>query len=252
MYAEPVKEGTIRLQKYLAERGVASRRASGEYIRAGRVTINGEVAREPGYRVCPDTDAIALDGTPLPHSANAPRTIVMYKPRGYICSRSSKQGKTVYELLPESARELVPVGRLDKDSEGLLLLSNDGELIQKLTHPRHGHAKTYEVTVSGEVTPDVMKTLRSPLQIDGYRTRPAEVRLPRKAEKPGRTVLEFTLHEGRNRQIRQLCSRAKLRVHRLIRVRMGGLGLDTLAGARWRELEQPRRPVHRAGPEPSS
>lgn len=245
-------DATIRLQKYLAERGVASRRTAAEMIRAGRVTVNDMIVVEPGHRVTPGQDRIHVDGDLLPDAPEPPRTILMYKPRGYICSRSNKQGKTVFDLLGDIPERLVPVGRLDKDSEGLLLLSNDGDLINRLTHPRFGHTKTYHVTVSGDTGPATIKRLGEPFELDGYRTRPARVRVlkkpsPTTAERPedtgpairtNRTVLEIILTEGRNRQIREMCRQCNLRVHRLVRVTIGHLTADDLKPGEFREVTE--------------
>lgn len=226
---------TVRLQKYLAERGVASRRTCAGIVRAGRVSVNGRAVSEPGLRVNPDTDRIRLDGNDLPPRDPSPRTIMLYKPRGYLCSRAG-QGKTVYELLDAADSQLVPVGRLDKDSEGLLLLSNDGDLVHRLTHPRFEHEKVYRVTVSGPLDDLRLRTLNQPIVIDGARTRPAQVTLLRHGEKPGRLVLEIILKEGRKRQIRHLCSHAGLRVHRLVRTRTGVLTLKGLKPGQSRAL----------------
>ena len=141
----------VRLQKYLSERGAASRREAAVLICAGHVSVNGRVVLEPGCRVTPGRDLIALDGRILSEVRPAFRTIMLNKPRGYVCSRSAKQGRSVLELAAAVSERLVPVGRLDKDSEGLLLLSNDGALTLRVTHPRYGHVKRYHVTVSGRV-----------------------------------------------------------------------------------------------------
>ncbi len=241
-------ETEIRLQKILADRGVASRRASAEIIAAGRVTVNGETVDQPGFRVDPTTDRIVVDGSPLQAEQETRRTILLYKPRGYICSRSDKQGKTVYELLKGIPERIVPAGRLDKDSEGLLLLSNDGDLIERLTHPRFRQEKVYRVTVSGSLAPEVIDQLRQPMEIEGAMTTPARVKMikergsraktPRRQERTSelRAVLEFILNEGRNRQVRRLCERSSLRVHRLVRTRVGELTLKGLKPGQWREV----------------
>jgi 23S rRNA pseudouridine2605 synthase len=253
----------IRLQKVLADRGVASRRGSAEIIAAGRVAVNGAVVDEPGLRVDPAVDGIRVDGVELPADGESTRTIMLYKPRGYICSRSDKQGKTVFDLLEGIPERIVPAGRLDKDSEGLLLLSNDGGLIEKLTHPRFGQEKEYRVTVSGSLAPEVIKELASPIDIEGYTTVPARVSVLRRGdsrtdEQPGkqpndeqpnsrttkegkgkpdvRSVLVFVLGEGRNRQVRRLCERSGLRVHRLVRTRVGDLLLKGLKPGQWRDI----------------
>jgi 23S rRNA pseudouridine2605 synthase len=223
---------TVRLQKHLAERGIAARRAAAEWVRAGRVTVNGETVREPGLRIDPEADCVAVDGRIVPAQRTAPRTVLLHKPRGYVCSTRGQGARTVYALLDGVTERLVPAGRLDKDSEGLVVLTNDGDLVQRLTHPRHGHVKTYRVTVSGAVDAAVLRTLRAPLEIDGYTTRPAEVRV---IPGTGRMTLEFTLREGRNQQVRRLCARAGLRVHRLVRTAFGPWTLKGLKPGDWRD-----------------
>lgn len=227
---------SMRLQKYLAERGVASRRAVVDWIRAGRVSVNEKPALEPGLRIDPAVDRIAVDGREMPLEREARRTILLHKPRGYVCSTRSQGAPTVYDLLPEMTERLVPAGRLDKNSEGLLVLSSDGDLINRLTHPRFGHRKTYRVTVSGALDDRTLSSLRVPLDVDGYRTRPAEVRIVKAGERALRTIIEFTLSEGRNQQIRHLCERAGLRVHRLVRTSLGAWTLHGLKPGQWREV----------------
>ena len=224
-----------RLQVALAERGAASRRGAADIIAAGRVRVNGKIVREPGARVDPARDEIAVDGAILPAAREAPRTIVMHKPAGVVCSADSSQGRTVCDLVASLPERLVPVGRLDKESEGVLLLSNDGALVERLTHPRHGHAKRYEVDVRGSVDGRVLDSLRAPIEIDGRMTRPARVELSRGGP-PAR--LAFELGEGRNRQIRRLCERAGLRVLRLVRVSFAGIGLGRLRPGEWRDLTE--------------
>jgi len=231
-----VTKPPVRLQKYLADRGIGSRRSCEKLIVDGRVTVNGDVVTELGTRIVPSTTRVLVDGDPVATNEEQRRSILLYKPRGYICSASSKQGKTVYELLGSIKERLVPSGRLDKDSEGLLILSNDGDLVGHLTHPRHGHEKAYEVTVQGNVSAKVLETLRRSFLLDSYRTRPARVRkLPHK-DRSGTTILEFVLKEGRNRQIRRMCSHVGLRVARLARTRIGPLTAEGLQLGEWREL----------------
>ncbi|NQU40015.1 MAG: rRNA pseudouridine synthase [Lentisphaerae bacterium] len=239
----------MRLQKVLAERGVASRRSSAEMITAGLVKVNGAVAREPGLRVVAGVDRIEVNGTLLPAASESTRTILLYKPRGYICTNSRAEGKTVYDLLDGVTERVVPAGRLDKDSEGVLLLSNDGDLIAALTHPRFGQEKVYRVTVSGALSPEVIEELKAPIEIDGYTTVPARVTVLKERDltqlgdvsqeghaKTTRHVVEIILREGRNRQIRRLCERSGLRVHRLVRTRVGKLTLKGLKPGQWRDI----------------
>ncbi|MCL1887400.1 MAG: rRNA pseudouridine synthase [Kiritimatiellaeota bacterium] len=221
----------IRLQSFLSQRGVASRRGAAEKVLEGRARVNGEIVLEPGFRVDEAADVVELDGAVVASAAPCHVTVMLNKPAGYVCSLDRSQGRSVCDLVADAGTRLLPVGRLDKDSEGLLLLSNDGGLIQKLTHPRHGHTKTYRVQVQGAINGAVMKSLRSPIAIDGVETRPADV------ERVGFDELRFTLGEGRNRQIRRLCERAGLRVERLTRVAVNTLRLPgDLPVGRWRAL----------------
>lgn len=226
----------IRLQKFLAEHGVASRRRCAQFIVEGRVTVNGRVIMEPGTPIDPEKDKVTIDGRLLVGRREPCRTIMLYKPRGYVCSTSAGQGRTVYDLLEGVKERLVPVGRLDKNSEGLLLMSNDGDFVNRLTHPRYEQEKAYVATVSGNVDSASLRKLRSRLLIDGYRIQPAKVNVLRKGEKNGRFLLEFVLKEGRKRQIRKMCEQAKLKVHRLVRVRIRNLTLSGLKPGQWRNL----------------
>ena len=226
----------MRLQKFLAERGVASRRACAELVEAGRVTVNGVVVTEPGLRIDPANDEVWFDGSLVGPVRESLRTIMLNKPRGFICSTSEKDGRTVYELLEGITERLVPVGRLDMNSEGLLLLSNDGNLINRLTHPKFEHEKAYQVTVGGTVDESVLEKLRASIVIEGYQIRAPVVRFLRLSAKPGMTVLEFVLKEGRKRQIRVICETAGLEVYRLFRTRIGTLKLGTLKPGFWRDL----------------
>ena len=226
----------VRLQKYLADRGIGSRRACETLIADGRVRVDGEVVTELGTKVDPSAARVLVDGDPVATTEEGRRNILLYKPRGYICSASSKQGKTVYALLGPIEERLVPAGRLDKNSEGLLILSNNGDLVNRLTHPRHGHEKAYEVTVQGSVSKIVLEALRRSFVLDGYQTIPAMVKKRPRQERGGTTVLEFVLKEGRNRQIRRMCSQLGLRITRLVRARIGPITDEGLVPGRWREL----------------
>ena len=227
----------MRLQKYLAKAGIASRRASEQLIRDGRITLNGTPVTTPGQSVSEGVDVVTFDGT-LVTLQTARRTILLYKPRGYICSASSAQGKTVLELVTDIEVRLFPVGRLDKDSEGLLLLTNDGELANQLTHPRYEQRKLYEVTVSGTVTEASLRILNRPMIIDAYEIQPAKVTILKTRRDSGRQVLLFELKEGRNRQIRKMCEAVELRIHRLVRTRLKDLTLGSLRPAQWRDLTE--------------
>lgn len=230
------RKNPLRLEKLLAERGLAARRKAAELVRAGRVTVNGRSVLEPGLRVDAAADRVCVDGRLIPSALPPPRTILLYKPRGYICSRAAEQGRTVYELIREVKEPVKPVGRLDKDSEGLLLLSTDGDLILRMTHPRYEHEKTYEVAVTGEVSAAVLRRLNGAFDLDGYRTRPAHVTRLSRCVGAGRTVLRFVLKEGRNRQVRRMCADVGLGVENLKRTSEAGLDLGSLEPGAWRDV----------------
>ena len=218
-----------RLQNILAARGIASRRGAADIIRAGRVTVNGETITEPGFRVTADADLL-LDGNEISAEPEERHTYIYNKPAGEVSSTDGQGARTVLDIFAGLPYRLVPVGRLDKDSEGLLLISNDGNLIQHLTHPRYAHTKTYEVDVDLQPTQEQMETLRSPLTLEGYTIRPVPV------ERLDSRRLKFVLSEGRHRQIRLMCEQAGLRVQRLRRVELSGLALGNLRVGRYREL----------------
>ena len=221
-----------RLQKLLSAAGVCSRRAAEAYITAGRVTVNGETATLGG-RADPDRDAILVDGAPLAPRA-APVYLLLNKPRGYVSTLSDEQGRrTVAELVRDCGARVYPVGRLDLDSEGLLLLTNDGALTQRLLHPSHEVEKTYHVSVFGE-TAGAAARLARVTDLDGEAIRPAKV----EALRLGRETAELavTIHEGKNRQVRRMCAACGLTVKRLRRVREHTLELGDLPVGRWRHL----------------
>ena len=224
-----------RLQNILAHAGVASRRKAAEIIEQGRVTVDGLVVREPGAKY-EETAEIKVDGRRLVQ-AERKRTVVLYKPVGVLSTMSDPfGGRTVADLVHVPER-LVPVGRLDKDSEGLLLMSNDGALVNELTHPRYEHRKTYLVKVAGHWSAEKLATLRSPLTLDdGYTIRPVPVEVVSEREDNTR-ILKFVLGEGRKRQIRKMCSAAHLVVLSLKRVAIGSFELPpNLAPGEWRDL----------------
>lgn len=218
-----------RLQKVLATRGWGSRRVCEEIIAEGRVTVNGEVAAL-GRRVDADKDLVEIDGVPI---GLRPGLVyyLLNKPAGVITTASDPQGRpTVVDRVPAEPR-VYPVGRLDVDTEGLLLLTNDGDLAQRLTHPSHGVEKEYLVEVDGgAVSQGAMRKLREGIELDDGITAPAKVSQP----SPG--VLRVTIHEGRNRQVRRMCEAIGHPVTRLVRVRIGTLHDRTLPPGAWREL----------------
>lgn len=220
-----------RLQKILSARGLASRRAAEEWIRAGRVRVNGEVCAL-GASADPDVDRIELDGRPIPAQ---PKKIylMLNKPCGYITTLSDEKGRKTAASLINCGCRVYPVGRLDRDSEGLLLFTNDGRLADRLMHPRGSVDKYYEVTVEGDWHAGERLLARS-IELDGYRIAPPQVRLLQGAG--NRAIFEITIHEGRNRQIRRMCEAAELRVVRLRRIAEGSLRLGTLPSGKWRLL----------------
>lgn len=227
-----------RLQNILAHAGVSSRRGAAQLIEEGRVSVDGVAVREPGARFDPGKVCVRIDGRRIA-SAEKKRTIMLYKPVGVISSRRDDFGaKTVLDLIEGRIPErLVPVGRLDKDSEGLMLMSNDGELVNRLTHPRFGHEKTYIVKVAGRWSEEKLAILRGPVEMpDGYVVRPVPVEVVHRFS-DNTVVLRFRLKEGRKRQIRYMCSAAHLVVLKLKRVAVGNLKLDPrLKAGEWRDL----------------
>ena len=221
-----------KLQKILSARGVASRRRAEEMILAGRVTVNGAVA-QLGDRADPEMDEIRVAGELLPSS---PKYVylMLNKPRGYVTTLSDEKGrKNAASLVTDCGLRVYPVGRLDMDSEGLLLFTNDGEFANRLMHPKHEVEKTYHVWVAG-YTPANSEFLKQPIELDGYRIRPPKVSV---LEVRGeRAILAVTIHEGRNRQVRRMCAAAGMEVTRLRRVREGSLELGKLPLGKWRYL----------------
>ena len=222
-----------RLQKILSARGVASRRTAEKMIEAGRVSVNGAIALL-GQTADPDMDEILLDGRPLP-SEQEYVYIVLHKPRGYVTTLSDEKGrKNAAQLVADCGTRVYPVGRLDMDSEGLLLFTNDGEFANAMMHPKHEVNKTYHVTVDG-YEPEKLGKLALPVELDGYMIRKPDVKLL-KTLSSGRVVLSVTIHEGRNRQVRRMCALAGMDVQRLVRIREGELELGDLPCGKWRYL----------------
>jgi 23S rRNA pseudouridine2605 synthase len=221
-----------RLQKIISDYGLASRRAAEKMIQDGHVKVNGFIA-EIGMSADPAVDQITIDGMPL---REKPKKIylMLNKPRGYVTTMSDEKGrKTVAELISDAGARVLPVGRLDLNSEGLLLMTNDGELIKTLTHPSYEVEKTYLAWVLGNVD-EALPVLKEPMRIDGVLLRRAAVDVIN--GKDGDATLKFVIHEGRNRQIRKMCMNAGLTVTRLKRIAEGNIGLGDLQPGRWRFL----------------
>jgi 23S rRNA pseudouridine2605 synthase len=221
-----------RLQKVLARAGLGSRRVSEELIADGRVTVNGEVA-QLGRRVDVERDAVALDGVAVIVRDGLVHYL-LNKPAGYVSTASDPEGrKTVVELVPETPR-VFPVGRLDYDTEGLLLLTNDGDLTHLLTHPSFGVVKTYLAEVEGDPSPAAVRALREGIELDDGLTAPARVNVVQRRE--GTAAIEIGIHEGRNRQVRRMCEAVGHPVVRLVRTRIGPLRDGSLKPGTWRAL----------------
>jgi 23S rRNA pseudouridine2605 synthase len=223
----------VRLQKYLSEAGIASRRASEEIIRAGRVKVNGQIVQTLGTKVLPDQDRVEVDGRLI-----KPRRklyIALNKPPGFLCTRKDPlERRTVSELLPAEWTHLASVGRLDRDSEGLLLLTNDGEFALRLTHPRYGVRKLYRATVEGRVEPPMLQKFLTGVEDAGELLKVEKARLI--SANNSQSVVELELGEGRNREVRRLFSSQGYTVTRLQRTQIGRIKLGELPVGKWRTL----------------
>jgi pseudouridine synthase len=237
---EDRRQNGERLQKLLSQAGVASRRLAEELIVQGRVQVNGVTVTELGTKADPGADEIKVDGRRI-RTDTRKRYILLHKPRGYMTTRSDPEGRpTVLDLLRSVREYIYPVGRLDYDSEGLLLLTNDGELAARLTHPRHEVDKVYEARVRGVPDEHVLERLAKGVTIDGKRTAPAKVRVldpPKKyPSENDQTRVELAIHEGRHRQVRQMFDAIGHPVVRLRRVRIGPIADPDMPPGHWREL----------------
>lgn len=232
-----MKDNKIRLQKFLSENSVASRRKAEELIQQGRVKVNGRVAML-GDKVDPVRDTVVVRGKTV-RASNEKRYIMLNKPRGFVTTMSDElDRKCVAELVKDVPVKVLPVGRLDRNSEGLLILTNDGELANRLSHPSSHVNKTYRVTVSGKVSDEQIDKMCSGVDIDrdGRLTLPCDVFVIER--KPDRTVLNFIIHEGRNRQIRKMCEAVSLEVIRLKRTEIAGVKMGMLGLGKWRDLNE--------------
>jgi 23S rRNA pseudouridine2605 synthase len=225
-----------RLQKILSQAGIASRRQAETMITAGRVAVNGVVVTELGTKADPDQDMIVVDGRPLTVTA-AKRYILLYKPSGYMTTLKDPEGRPlVIDLLTGVGERVYPVGRLDYNSEGLLLLTNDGDWANRLAHPRYEIDKEYHVRVQGQVMPDQVARLSAGVTLEDGRTAPATVTVLKESEH--NTWISVTIHEGRYRQVRRMCEAVSLSVVRLKRVRYGTLDIGELKPGEYRHLSQ--------------
>lgn len=228
-------ENKARIQKVLSDQGILSRRRTEELIKEGRITVNGRPA-QPGHPIDIRKDIVAIDGERIWFQKKKKNYYVMlHKPRGYVTTMSDEKGRrSVADLVADFPVRLYPVGRLDKDSEGLILLTNDGNFANTIMHPSNHIPKTYRVTVRPDLTDDQAVKLSTGVMIDGKMTAPAQVHVVTK--EPGRVVALITIYEGRNRQIRKMCEAVGLEVARLRRVSIGPIKLGMLQPGQWREL----------------
>lgn len=227
------RKESVRLQVYLSRAGLGSRRKCEELISRGRVAVNGVRVKKLGVKIDGFKDLVTVDGI-FVEARQGCRYLILNKPAGYLCTLHDPRGRpTIHELIPDDPR-LFPVGRLDLDSRGLLLVTDDGFLANRVMHPRFGVDKTYVVTVSGKVEPSALRRLREGIRLEEGITSPAKVRC--KGRSGGLEILEITIHQGWKRQIRRMCRAVGLEVRDLVRTRLGPLTLRGLAEGSWREL----------------
>jgi 23S rRNA pseudouridine2605 synthase len=230
-----LKQQEIRLQKFLADCGVASRRKAEEMIESGAVRVNGQTV-PLGTKINPDADKVTVHGKRVVQKKGN-TYVMLHKPRGFVTTMNDEMGrKCVAELVENVEARVYPIGRLDRDSEGLLLMTDDGAFAQMLMHPSRHIGKTYRVTVRPSINEDQITALSTGMMIEGYRTAPADVRIV--TREPERVVLEIVLYEGRNRQIRKMCEALGLEVARLKRTAIGNVKLGMLKPGDWRMLSE--------------
>lgn len=225
----------MRLNKFLAHAGVCSRREADRWIGEGRVTVNGKTILELGEKIDPEHDRIAVNGRPVRAAAEKPLYVLLNKPAGLVVSVKDPFGRpTVMDLLKPVAARVYPVGRLDLETEGVLLLTNDGDLALRLTHPRYGVAKVYEARLEGEPHPEDLDKIRRGIFLEGRKTAPARVDLLRRSH--SHATVRIEIHEGRKREVRKLFEAVGFPVERLVRVDFAGLTLEGLKPGAWRYL----------------
>lgn len=227
-----------RLQKFLANQGICSRRKAEEYILAGKVKVNGQVVTELGTKVNPEKDKIEFNGQVV--SSNVKKVyILLNKPIGYVSTVKDQFNRpTVIELLKKVKENVVPVGRLDMYTSGALILSNDGDFIYQVTHPKHEVNKTYQVTIKGKITNEEVESLKKGVDIGDYITRPAQVKIMKIDEEKNISRIEITIHEGKNRQVRKMCEAIDKKVLALHRSKIGNIGVKDLKLGEYRYLSK--------------
>ena len=225
----------IRLQKYLAEAGIASRRKCEEYITDGRIKVNGKIINELGTKVNPEKDEIYFDDKKIENKEELVY-ILLNKPIGYVTTAKDQFNRDTVMNLIKIKERVVPVGRLDMYTSGALLLSNDGNFVYKITHPKHEINKTYTVTLKGIVTKEDVEKLEKGVDIGGYITKPAKVKILKTDIEKNISRLEITIHEGKNRQVRKMCEAIEKKVQALHRTKIGNISVKTLKIGQWRYL----------------
>ena len=231
-----MEENSIRLQKFLANSGIASRRKCEELILEGKVSVNGKVISELGTKVNPDVDKIEYCGKQV-HNSEKMVYILLNKPIGYVTTAKDQFDRDSVLDLVKVKERIVPVGRLDMYTSGALILTNDGDFVYKVTHPKHEITKTYTVTLRGTVQNDAVEKLRNGVEIDDYVTRPANVKILKIDQEKNISRLEITIHEGKNRQVRKMCEAIGSKVVALHRSKIGDIGVKDLKLGTWRYLK---------------
>lgn len=230
-------EDQLRLQKYLAEAGIASRRKCEEYILQGRVKVNNKIVTELGTKVNPEVDKVFFDGKEI-QSVQENVYILLNKPIGYVTTVKDQFNRDSILDLVKVKQRVVPVGRLDMYTSGALLLSNDGEFVYKITHPKHEIGKTYTVTLKGIVTAEEVVSLEKGVNIGNYITKPAKVKILKIDKEKNISRLEITIHEGKNRQVRKMCEAVGKKVQALHRTKIGNISVKDLKLGQWRYLSE--------------
>ena len=230
-------EESIRLQKFLANSGVASRRKCEELILDGKVSVNGQIVKELGTKVNPAVDKVEYCGNPV-FSSNKFVYILLNKPIGYVTTAKDQFDRDSVLDLVKVKERVVPVGRLDMYTSGALILTNDGDFVYKVTHPKHEITKTYTVTVRGVIENDAVEKLRNGVEIEDYKTRPAKVKILKTDEEKNISRLEITIHEGKNRQVRKMCEAIDKKVLALHRSKIGSIGVKDIELGKWRYLRK--------------
>ena len=226
-----------RLQKYLAECGVASRRKCEEYILQGKVKVNNKIITELGTKINPGKDKVTFEGKEV-KKENQKVYILLNKPIGYVTTAEEQFGRDKVLDLVKVKERIVPVGRLDMYTSGALILTNDGEFVYKVTHPKHEITKTYTVTIHGIITKQEVEQLSNGVKIDDYITKPAKVKILKTDEEKNISRIEITIHEGKNRQVRKMCEAISKKVIALHRSKIGNIGVKDLKLGQWRYLKE--------------